>query len=34
MKNNIEAAKKFGLNTVHVKNTSQSKEELYQMIGI
>jgi putative hydrolase of the HAD superfamily len=34
MKNNIEAAKKFGLNTIHVKNASQSKEELYQMIGI
>ena len=34
MKINIEAAKKFGLNTIHVKNASQSKEELYQMIGI
>lgn len=34
MKNNIEAAKKFGLNTIHVGNASQSKEELYQMIGI
>ncbi len=34
MKNNIEAAKKFGLNTIHVKNASQSNEELYQMIGI
>jgi len=34
MKNNIEAAKKFGLNTIHVRNASQSKEELYQMIGI
>jgi putative hydrolase of the HAD superfamily len=31
---NIEAAEKFGLNTIHVKNASQSKEELYQMIGI
>ena len=34
LKNNIEAAKKLGLNTIHVKNASQSKEELYQMIGI
>lgn len=34
LKCNIEAAKKFGLNTIHVKNASQSKEELYQMIGI
>jgi hypothetical protein len=34
MKNNIEAAKKFGLNTIHVKNASQSKEALCQMIGI
>ena len=34
MKKNIEAAKKFGLNTIHVKNASQSKEELYRMIGI
>ncbi len=34
MKNNIETAKKFGLNTIHVKNASQSNEELYQMIGI
>ena len=34
MKNNIEAAEKFGLNTIHVKNAFQSKEELYQMIGI
>ena len=31
---NIEAAEKFGLNTIHVKNASQSKEELFQMIGI
>jgi putative hydrolase of the HAD superfamily len=34
LKCNIEAAKKIGLNTIHVKNASQSKEELYQMIGI
>ena len=34
MKNNIEAAEKFGLNTIHVKNAFQGKEELYQMIGI
>ena len=34
MKCNIEAAKKFGLNTLHVKNASQSKKELYQIIGI
>ena len=34
LKNNIEAAKKYGLNTIHVKNAFQSKEELYQMIGI
>jgi putative hydrolase of the HAD superfamily len=34
LKCNIDAAKKFGLNTIHVKNASQSKEELYQMIGI
>jgi putative hydrolase of the HAD superfamily len=34
LKCNIEAAKKFGLNTIHVKNASQSKKELYQMIGI
>ncbi|MBU0769120.1 MAG: HAD family phosphatase [Proteobacteria bacterium] len=34
LKCNIAIAKKFGLNTIHVKNASQSKEELYQMIGI
>lgn len=34
LKCNIATAKKFGLNTIHVKNASQSKEELYQMIGI
>ena len=34
MKCNIEAAKKFGFNTIHVKNASQSKKELYQIIGI
>ena len=31
---NIDAAKKFGLNTIHVKNASKIKDELYQMIGI
>ena len=34
LKCNIATAKKFGLNEIHVKNASQSKEELYQMIGI
>jgi hypothetical protein len=34
LKCNIDAAKKFGLNTIHVKNASKIKEELYQMIGI
>jgi len=34
LKCNIATAKKFGLNAIHVKNASQSKEELYQMIGI
>ncbi|MFC1815733.1 HAD family hydrolase [Thermodesulfobacteriota bacterium] len=33
-KSNIGAARKFGLNTIHVKNASQSKKKLYQMIGI
>ena len=34
LKCNIDAAKKFELNTIHVKNASKITEELYQMIGI
>jgi hypothetical protein len=34
LKCNIDAAKKFGLNTIHVKNASKITEELNQMIGI
>jgi len=34
LKCNVDAAKKFGLNTIHVKNASKIKDEIYQMIGI
>ena len=34
LKCNIDAAKKIGLNTIHVKNASKIKDEIYQMIGI
>jgi putative hydrolase of the HAD superfamily len=34
MKYNIEAAKRFGFHTIHVKKTSEIKEALFQAIGI
>lgn len=34
MESHIEVAKKFGLNTIHVKNIYQGKQALYRMIGI
>jgi putative hydrolase of the HAD superfamily len=34
LRQNIEAADRFGLNTIHVINASQSKKELYQRLGI
>ncbi len=34
LRDNIESAKTFGLNTIHVQSPSQVKKELYRIIGI